>query len=115
MIVQAEMKCTLDRFEDFIRVNTALQAPPHVPEIRLHLADEAHDLWHSTEEELAEIGLPPPFWAFAWAGGQVAGSLGGASLAGATSDAAVYAVMAGLGAVTLLWLAARRVGSPTAA
>jgi predicted nicotinamide N-methyase len=45
-------------------------APPHVPEIRLHLADEAHALWLKTEEELAEIGLPPPFWAFAWAGGQ---------------------------------------------
>ena len=43
---------------------------PHVPEIVLHLADEAHDLWRRTEEELAEIGLPPPFWAFAWAGGQ---------------------------------------------
>ena len=41
-----------------------------MPEIRLHLADEAHDLWHRTEEELAEFGLPPPFWAFAWAGGQ---------------------------------------------
>ena len=45
-------------------------APPHVPEIRLHLASEAHDLWLKTEEELEEIGLPPPFWAFAWAGGQ---------------------------------------------
>lgn len=56
--------------ESFIRRNTTLTAPPHVPEIRLHLADEAHDLWHRTEEELAEIGLPPPFWAFAWAGGQ---------------------------------------------
>lgn len=54
----------------FIRANTALTAPPHVPEIVLHLADEAHDLWLKTEEELAEIGLPPPFWAFAWAGGQ---------------------------------------------
>jgi len=54
----------------FIRANTALMAPPHVPEIRLHLADEAHELWEKTEEELAEIGLPPPFWAFAWAGGQ---------------------------------------------
>jgi predicted nicotinamide N-methyase len=41
-----------------------------VPEIRLHLADEAHDLWLKTEDELDEIGLPPPFWAFAWAGGQ---------------------------------------------
>lgn len=55
---------------DFILANTGLQAPPHVPEINLHLADEAHDLWHKTEEELATIGLPPPFWAFAWAGGQ---------------------------------------------
>jgi predicted nicotinamide N-methyase len=54
----------------FIRANTALAAPPHVPEIRLHLATEAHDLWHRTEEELQAIGLPPPFWAFAWAGGQ---------------------------------------------
>jgi len=45
-------------------------APPHVPELRLHLASEAHDLWLKTEEELEEIGLPPPFWAFAWAGGQ---------------------------------------------
>jgi predicted nicotinamide N-methyase len=64
------MKCTPDSFEDFIYANTAFAAPPHVPEIGLHLADEAHDLWHRTEEELAEIGLPPPFWAFAWAGGQ---------------------------------------------
>jgi predicted nicotinamide N-methyase len=56
--------------ERFILANTAFTAPPHVPEVKLHLADEAHDLWHRTEEELAEIGLPPPFWAFAWAGGQ---------------------------------------------
>ena len=55
---------------DFIRANTTISAPPHVPGISLHLADEAHDLWHKTEEELGEIGLPPPFWAFAWAGGQ---------------------------------------------
>lgn len=64
------MQCAPDRFEDFIQANTAFAAPPHVPEIGLHLADEAHELWHRTEEELAEIGLPPPFWAFAWAGGQ---------------------------------------------
>jgi predicted nicotinamide N-methyase len=55
---------------EFVRANTAVMAPPHVPEIALHLADEAHDLWHRTEEELHEIGLEPPFWAFAWAGGQ---------------------------------------------
>lgn len=64
------MRLTPDSAENFIRANTALAAPPHVPEIRLHLADEAHELWKKTEEELAEIGLPPPFWAFAWAGGQ---------------------------------------------
>ena len=23
-----------------------------------------------TEEQLGQLGLPPPFWAFAWAGGQ---------------------------------------------
>lgn len=55
---------------DFIRANTAIISPPHVPEIRLHLADEAHELWHRTEDEIGAIGLPPPFWAFAWAGGQ---------------------------------------------
>lgn len=55
---------------DFILSNTALHHPPHVPEIGLHLADEAHELWHKTEDELSEIGLPPPYWAFAWAGGQ---------------------------------------------
>jgi predicted nicotinamide N-methyase len=54
----------------FIRTNTALMAPPLVPELRLHLAHEALSLWEKTEEELAEIGLPPPYWAFAWAGGQ---------------------------------------------
>jgi predicted nicotinamide N-methyase len=64
------LRLTPDSAEAFIRANTALAAPPHVPEIRLHLADEAHELWKKTEEELAGIGLPPPFWAFAWAGGQ---------------------------------------------
>jgi len=56
--------------EDFIRANTRLEAPPLVPEIKLHLASEVVPLWEATEEELAEQGLPPPFWAFAWAGGQ---------------------------------------------
>ncbi len=56
--------------ETFIRANTSLISPPHVPEIRLYLASEAHELWLKTEEELEAIGLPPPFWAFAWAGGQ---------------------------------------------
>jgi len=55
---------------DFIRANTAILSPPLVPEVKLHLATEAVPLWQKTEEELGEIGLPPPFWAFAWAGGQ---------------------------------------------
>jgi predicted nicotinamide N-methyase len=54
----------------FIRANTALLAPPLVPELKLHLAHEALPLWEKTEEALGEMGLPPPFWAFAWAGGQ---------------------------------------------
>ncbi len=54
----------------FIVANTRLQAVPHAPEIRLWLADEITPIWRLTEEELGEMGLPPPFWAFAWAGGQ---------------------------------------------
>jgi predicted nicotinamide N-methyase len=54
----------------FVRANTALLVPPLVPEVRLSLAHEALPLWEKTEEALAEDGVPPPFWAFAWAGGQ---------------------------------------------
>jgi predicted nicotinamide N-methyase len=54
----------------FIRAETRLTPVPHAPEINLHVADEATELWQRTEEELGSIGLPPPFWAFAWAGGQ---------------------------------------------
>ena len=54
----------------FIREQTVLRPVPHVPEVVLHLADEAMPLWQRTEEELETLGLPPPYWAFAWAGGQ---------------------------------------------
>lgn len=54
----------------FIRRNTALHEPPLVPEVKLHLATEIVPIWQMTEEELEKSGLPPPFWAFAWAGGQ---------------------------------------------
>ena len=54
----------------FIRANTALGHPPLVPELKLHLATDAVALWEMTESELERAGLPPPFWAFAWAGGQ---------------------------------------------
>ena len=55
---------------DFIRRNTVLMAPPLVPEVLLHLASEIMPIWRRTEEELARDGVPPPYWAFAWAGGQ---------------------------------------------
>jgi predicted nicotinamide N-methyase len=56
--------------KQFIRTNTRLLAPPLVPEIRLHIAEESIPLWQKTEEELGAMNLPPPYWAFAWAGGQ---------------------------------------------
>ena len=54
----------------FIRANTRPLPVPYTPEIMLHVAEEATELWQKTEDELETIGLPPPFWAFAWAGGQ---------------------------------------------
>ena len=56
--------------EAFVRANTVLQEAPLVPAVALHLASEAVPLWPATEEALSRMGLPPPFWAFAWAGGQ---------------------------------------------
>jgi len=55
---------------DFVRDHTAVASPPLVPEIRLHLATEVTPLWQATEATLAQSQLPPPYWAFAWAGGQ---------------------------------------------
>ena len=54
----------------FIQANTRLLAVPLVPEIRLHLAEELMPIWQKTEEELGQMNVPPPYWAFAWAGGQ---------------------------------------------
>jgi predicted nicotinamide N-methyase len=59
-----------DAKRGFVLANTRRLAPPLTPEIRLWLADEAVPIWKKTEEELGALGLPPPFWAFAWAGGQ---------------------------------------------
>ncbi len=63
-------KWALEVKTSFIRANTTLLPVPLTPEIQLLLAHEAVPLWQKTEEELGAIGLPPPFWAFAWAGGQ---------------------------------------------
>jgi predicted nicotinamide N-methyase len=63
------MSMILDR-PAFIRRNTRLLPVPWVPEISIHMADDATELWQKTEADLDVTGLPPPFWAFAWAGGQ---------------------------------------------
>jgi predicted nicotinamide N-methyase len=60
----------MDNPRAFIAANTRIVAPPLVPEIRLHLAEESVPIWLKTEEELGELNVPPPYWAFAWAGGQ---------------------------------------------
>jgi predicted nicotinamide N-methyase len=56
--------------EAFVRGNATLRSVPHVPEIRLYLSDDALTLWEETERELRQPDQPPPFWAFAWPGGQ---------------------------------------------
>ncbi|WP_119462147.1 class I SAM-dependent methyltransferase [Rhodospirillaceae bacterium SYSU D60014] len=55
---------------DFVRAETALAHPPLVPEIQLYLADAITPIWEATEATLAASGVPPPYWAFAWPGGQ---------------------------------------------
>lgn len=55
---------------EFIAANTRIGRPPLTPEIALHLASDATPLWHATAARLADTGIEPPFWAFAWPGGQ---------------------------------------------
>ena len=54
----------------FILAQTVIAAPPLVPEIKLYLATEITPIWEATEATLTQMNLPPPYWAFAWAGGQ---------------------------------------------
>jgi predicted nicotinamide N-methyase len=55
---------------DFVRENTRPQRPAIVPELVLQLAGGAAPIWGLTEAELDTLGLPPPYWSYAWAGGQ---------------------------------------------
>ncbi|MDA0704631.1 MAG: 50S ribosomal protein L11 methyltransferase [Proteobacteria bacterium] len=64
------MTAGIDPKDAFVRKNTAVARPPLVPEIALYQATEITPIWHATESFLEELGLEPPFWAFAWAGGQ---------------------------------------------
>ena len=56
--------------DELVRSRTRLQRPPVVPELELHLADDMDEAWASVQDELDDGDLPPPFWAFAWLGGQ---------------------------------------------
>jgi predicted nicotinamide N-methyase len=61
---------TPERARAIVLERTRLQRPPAVPELVLHLADEMDPLWEDLQRELDAGELPPPFWAFAWLGGQ---------------------------------------------
>jgi predicted nicotinamide N-methyase len=54
----------------FIRAQTRLAAPPLIPEITLWLSQaEPTVLWEHLEQASGRSDLPPPFWAYPWAGG----------------------------------------------
>ncbi len=55
---------------DFIQAHTVLSYAPLVPEIALHLATEITPIWQASETWLQQANVDPPFWAFAWPGGQ---------------------------------------------
>lgn len=61
--------------EDFVRAHTTIARAALVPEIALHLATEITPIWQATESWLAERNIEPPFWAFAWPGGQATARL----------------------------------------
>ena len=61
--------------DDFVRAHTTIARPALVPEIALHLATEITPIWQATETWLAERNIEPPFWAFAWPGGQATARL----------------------------------------
>jgi predicted nicotinamide N-methyase len=55
---------------EMVRANTRLRSVTLVPEIWLYQASEPIGVWQRTERAAGRTGLDPPFWAFAWAGGQ---------------------------------------------
>ena len=61
--------------EAFVSAHTAVGRAPLVPEIALHLASEITPIWQATEDWLKERNIEPPFWAFAWPGGQATARL----------------------------------------
>ena len=96
----------------FIRAYTALAAPTLVPELRLHLATEITPLWHATQELLDDGDLQPPYWAFAWPGGQaLARFLIDESVHVARRDVFVLAAGSGIDAIGAACAGAARVAA----
>ena len=60
----------LARRRALVLARTRLSRPALVPELQLHLADDMEATWSAVQVELDDATLPPPFWAFAWLGGQ---------------------------------------------
>lgn len=92
------------RVRQLVLANTVLQRPPHVPELRLHLAEDVIVLWQLLEHELERSGTQPPFWASAWAGGQAVarhvldqpGLVAGRSVLDLASGSGLCAIAAGM-------------------
>jgi predicted nicotinamide N-methyase len=96
---------------EIIRASARLSPVPLVPEIRLYQASEPMGVWQHTEQATGQTGLDPPFWAFAWAGGQALArylldrpeAVSGRTVIDVASGSglvAIAAVMAGAAAVT---------------
>ncbi len=64
------VSATYEAATAFIQANTEIDCPPACPEIKLWIATEVTPLWEATEQALLRVNLPPPYWAFCWAGGQ---------------------------------------------
>jgi predicted nicotinamide N-methyase len=55
---------------EFVLAHTRARHSPFVPEVQLHLSDDSLELWETTQLAVERGDVPPPFWAFVWAGGQ---------------------------------------------
>lgn len=59
-----------EAMQNFISENTVCVFPALLPEIALQLALQSIPIWQKSEEVLGQLNVPPPYWAFAWPGGQ---------------------------------------------
>lgn len=53
-----------------ILATTTLVPAPFVPEVRLHIGGDAMPLWERAALADERLPVPPPYWAWPWAGGQ---------------------------------------------